>query len=187
MGDSASVGFLAASSIIGAGTSFSSAYTQSQAIKSQAGFEKGQAEFNSHLADLNAAGAKVRGEKLYSQYNKKVKQTIGSQRAAYAAQGIDVTSGSAHEVQTDTRRVGDLDLMTIKNNAWQEAWGYKTQALQDTMRGNFTSLASDYAAKNTLLAGGLSSLSYGLQGASYLSKGPSVSDRYSTQYPLPGE
>ena len=35
------------------------------------------------------------------------------------------------DVQRDTMALGELDALTIRNNAAREAWGYQTQALQD--------------------------------------------------------
>ena len=62
------------------------------------------------------------------QQRTKTAQLIGSQRAALASQGGDVDSGSPLDIQSDTARAGEFDAQTIRNNAAQQAYGYRLQA-----------------------------------------------------------
>jgi len=53
---------------------------------------------------------------------------IGTQRTAQAANGGLVDSGSNAILQQDTAQLGELDALTISNNAAREAYGYQVEA-----------------------------------------------------------
>lgn len=91
------------------------------------------ADWNAQVADLQAKDAVVRGAHDESRFREGVNQMIGSQRSGIAASGVDVNSGSAVDVQADTRHLGELDALTIRTNAAREAWGYQVQG-QDLRR-----------------------------------------------------
>lgn len=141
----------------------SNAFSQSRSQSSQAEYEKQAFETNVKLSEIQADDAIRKGDREASQYKKKVKGTIGAQRAAYAAQGIDVGTGSASEIQEDTAAVGAENELMIKNNAWREAFGYRVQANEYATKAKFTKLAGDAASRSTLVTGGLNALSYGMK------------------------
>lgn len=136
-----------------------SAINQAGSIKAQGIYEKSQYDINSRFARLQAEDAEARGNQNSANLKKNVKKTIGSQRAALAAQGIEVDTGSAAEVQTDTAILGAMDAMTIRNNAHREAFGYRVQASDYARRGELTLQSAKQQAKSTILTGGLKSLS----------------------------
>lgn len=162
--------WMAGSSIGQIGTTLAGSYANSQAIEASGAFQKQQFEFNKQLADLQAGDALTRGYKAAGQYQKKARGVIGSQRTSLAAQGVDVGVGSAADVQRDTLKLSEIDAMTIKNNAWQEAWGFKMQALDLSGKAQFAGISSRFEANNTLLAGGMKSLAYAGEAGYYASK-----------------
>lgn len=162
MGQGAAAG---AGSFASGATALAGAYSQSQAMEAQAIYQKTQSEMNAKLADMQAADAIKRGNKNAAQVGKNAKRVLGAQRAALAAQGIDIDSGSAADVQQDTEVLSAMDQMTVKNNAWKEAWGFKVQALNTRAEGDWAMAAGQQAARNTLLTGGMNALSYTAQGA----------------------
>lgn len=85
-------------------------------------------DYNAGVAELQAADAVARGGLDQSLSRQQTKQVIGSQRAGQAAGNIDVSMGSALDVQGDAVFLGELDAHTIANNAAREAWGYKVEA-----------------------------------------------------------
>lgn len=85
---------------------------------------------NAAFADAAANDAIKRGEFEADQSRIDTRGMIGAQRAGFAANGVDVNSGSAADIQDDTAALGELDALTIKNNAAREAWGYRTQSQQ---------------------------------------------------------
>ena len=81
---------------------------------------------------------------------------IGAQRAAAAAQGLDPDSGSASELTTETHQLGELDTLTLQNNAAREAFGYKVEAAQHKEVGRQSRRAGRSGALTTLLTGAAS-------------------------------
>jgi len=137
---------------------------QSNAIKAQGEFQKKQSEFNSKIAELQARDAIRRGEKEVKKKRQSIKQIIGAQRAAFAAQGVEIDSGSALFVQQSTRHVGEMDIITIRNNAFKEAWGYKIDAIKQTAAGAFSTAAAQFKSGQSILTGTAGFTSFTLQG-----------------------
>jgi len=104
---------------------------QREAAESQAELS----DFNAQVATLQAEDAIVRGQDEEQRFRTRVRSAIGAQRAGFAAGNIDVSSGSAVDVQADTAFLGEMDALTIRTNAAREAWGFKVQAEDLTRRG----------------------------------------------------
>jgi hypothetical protein len=139
------------------------------------------ADFNAHVADLQSQDAIDRGAQAESRYRAQVKGFIGSQRAGFAASNVDVGFGSAVDVQADTAFTGELDALTIRNNAAREAWGYSVQsydyqqqaaidrkaAANQIAAGEQAKSASNFNIATTLLTGGSSlAMKYGFDRSS---------------------
>lgn len=97
---------------------------QQAAAESQAQLD----EANAQVADEQAQDTLARGTLQENQFRTQVKGVIGSQRANFAADNVDVSFGSAVDVQADAAKLGELDAQTIKNNAARAAWGYQVQS-----------------------------------------------------------
>lgn len=138
-----------------------SAYQQSEAQVMQGEYQKSMFEMNARLAGVNAEDALARGNEQASRMRSKGKSIEASQRAALAAQGISVEDGSAAETLAQTKMFSELDVMTIKNNAWREAWGYKNQAIEYESRSRFASRGARTESQASLLTGGLRAIDYG--------------------------
>ena len=89
---------------------------------------------------------------------------IGTQRAGFAANGIDVNIGSAGLVQDDTAQFGELDALTIMNNAAREAYGYKTQAVDQRQQGKLAKYQAKMSAIGSILGGAEKAASLGAGG-----------------------
>lgn len=142
--------------------SFANQRQQAGAVLAQGQYNKRLDDFNAHLADLQAQDAIARGAQAETIQRQRTGQIVGAQRASFAAQGIDANTGSATDVQSDTARIGELDALTIRNNAAREAWGYQTTGFNERQQG----LLTERSAANT--AAGIRASSYGtlLTGAS---------------------
>lgn len=152
MGDSA--GYLMVGALVGqAASSLLTAGAQSTSLRMQGQYQEQIYKLNSRLAELNAQDALDRGDLKIQQYGSAVKKLVGSQRASFAAQGIDVNSGSAKEVQNNTQYQARLSELTIRNNAFREAWGYKIEAITSSAKGEFTNISSNFNANTTMLSG----------------------------------
>ena len=120
--------------------------------------------FNAQFYDIQAQDAIRRGDVEAIKYGQQARKFQGSQKAMLAAQGIDVSSGSALDIQNETSRIAVEDMRNIRNNAWREAFGFKAQAEQANIQGNMAYSTAQVQAKQTMVAGGISSISQGLKG-----------------------
>jgi len=125
------------------------AYSQYQAGRTNDIF----ATTNAAGADYQAKDALSRGKTAVARHRERVSQLLASQRVGYAAQGIRIDDGSALEVQQDTAQQAELDVLTIKNNAAMEAFGYRAQARDYRVQGKLGKIAARGEATNTLLTG----------------------------------
>jgi hypothetical protein len=128
----------------------SSAYSGHQAGK----LNDSMARFNAKIADMQAADAMQRAGVDEVKLRNNVQSTLATQRAGYASQGVVVDQDTAAELARQTAAMRDVDVMTIRNNARQEAWGYKVQAINDRLGGLFGRLTADNQARQTLLTSG---------------------------------
>lgn len=134
---------------------------QSSAQKSEGAFQSQQLTANSRIANLQADDAIFRGDRDAKDHKADVKRLIGAQRAAAGAQGIEVNSGSALDVQADAAGEGEIDALTIKNNAFREAWGYRVQASDYQTQAEFAKLSASNKSRNTILTTGMNIISTG--------------------------
>jgi len=148
-GVAVSMGALSALASIG------SAYAQSQAMRAKASFDDKMAEINMRFSDLRGADALARAEKDVRRRRVEAKKTIGSQRASFGAQGIALNDGTALEAQEETAAFAASDVLTIRNNAWREAWGYKVAAFTGQTATMMESSGIRFSAGQTLLTGGI--------------------------------
>jgi hypothetical protein len=143
---------------IGTGLQAYSAYQQSQATQEAYDRQAEIAEMNADYAREQAADALSRGRRKADDYRERAEQLQGQQRAGFAAGNIDLSSGSALEIQANTEYLAREDAEIIKENAAREAKGYVAQARNAAARGElYEQRASNespaLAAGTTLLSG----------------------------------
>lgn len=163
MGATAGTQLLVASAASSASAGIGSAITSGNAAKSSADYQASVARTNATMAQMAADDAIRRGDINASKVRKQTKRAIGAQRAAFAAQGIEVDTGSAADVVDDTRSIGATEMITVKNNATLEAFGYKVQASQDTLAGKFAQITGRSAQRSSIITGGLTAVRAGLE------------------------
>jgi len=160
MGSSA--GALADLYLISAGasaaTGLASSIQQAGLLRAQGRLESAVSDRNARFASLQAEDAIKRGEIEVGRYGQQVRQIQSDQTVAAAAQGLDPTAGSPAEISEDTGRIGALDMLTIRNNAAREAFGYEVEASEHRGRSRMARKGSKLAGRSTLITGGLSFL-----------------------------
>lgn len=147
-----------AASITGAGSvasSFISSSADTNTRNTQADIEAGNLNFNARLAEIQARSAEVRGARESKEELTKTNLLIGRQRARLAAQGIEIDSGSALDIQVETAGLGAVDALTIRNNAFREAAGFRIEAINQKGAAERKLLAAKAAARGSLLTQGL--------------------------------
>jgi len=140
--------------------------TEAANIKKRADYQTRVANTNARLSEIQAGEAYRKGDENVQKISKLKTQVLGSQRAAFAAQGLEVGSGSAADIQAETEKYAELDIITAKNNAWKEAWGYKVSALQSTLQGEFIQSGAAQDAQATIAAGNLGLITSGIKAVS---------------------
>ncbi len=130
-------------------------YSKSQSIRAQGSFAQSQSNLNARMAQLQAQDATLRADREAGLQSYRTKRLLGAQRAALAAQGVDVGAGSALMAKEETAAMGALDAETIRRNGIMESLGFQMQAASDVTQGRMSRLASRNAARSTILTGGL--------------------------------
>ncbi|WP_334157923.1 hypothetical protein [Oryzomicrobium sp.] len=116
-----------AMAIGGALTGAMGAYSAAKSQKSALQFQADIAGINARIAELGAQSALAQGERQIGALTLKAGQVKSGQRAAMAANGIDLGVGNAAEVQASTDIMKEIDANTVNSNAVRSAWGYRTQ------------------------------------------------------------
>lgn len=139
---------LAAFGLQAAGTTYSAVSQYYQAK-----WAKQLGEYNAKVSEMQAGFAVQRGESMAKRQRMQTELMIGAQRASYAAQNVSVDDGIALEVQADTAYWGEIDALTIRNNAALEAWGYKQSALNSRIQGQMAYAKGISDSVGTILGG----------------------------------
>ncbi len=134
------------------------------------------AQQNAELDDYRAAQAATIGAVQEDQHRAKVRQMVGSQRASLAANGLDLGSGTAADMVDETQAAGEVDALTIRFNAMNEAWGYRTSAVNERNGGKFAKWAGKREATGAYLSTAASVASQGSSayGSGTFSKKPAT-------------
>ena len=118
--------------IMGGATKAAGAYNASSAQRSSLNYQASVAANNAQLATDKASVATDNGQIAVENQDLKTAQTYGMQRANLGANGVDMGQGSALDLLTSTKLMGERDADQLQTNALREAWGYSTQAADDT-------------------------------------------------------
>lgn len=112
----------------GAFTAVVGAYASMQANRYQARI----ADSNARLAELGAQAALLQGQHQEMTSRLATANLKSTQRAGFAANGVDLGEGSAARTLTSTDLLGEVDAQTIHANSVRAAFGYRTQSLSYT-------------------------------------------------------
>lgn len=141
-----------AQGVAGASAAKQAAAAQQQQYNAQAAEQNYQAQItinNQTTATQNADVTMAAGEQQADNEGLKSRANAGAIKAGQAASGVDVNSGSAVDVQTSAREVGQLDALTVRSNAAREAYGYQVAASNYGAQAQ----ADTYAGENDVIAG----------------------------------
>lgn len=79
------------------------------------------AEANAKMAELQAQSEIASGQREEQKVRLNTAQLKGAQRASMAANGIDLGEGTANQIQTSTDYMGEVDALTVRQNAVKNA------------------------------------------------------------------
>lgn len=102
-------------------------------LSAVSGYKAAQAQnkaaaYNAQVSEMEAASTLEAGQKDEARKRMETAQLVGRQKAVLAAQGVDIGSGTSLDIMQGTKDVGDMDAMTIRQNAIQRANALRTQA-----------------------------------------------------------
>lgn len=142
----------------GAASSVVGSYFSARSQQLQANGAAAIADINAGQSELAAQQELRRGETAAAAASQRAGQVKGAQRAALAANGIDLGSGSAAEVLTSTDLAKENDVNMITANAVRAAWGQRQQATNFenealTKRASAKSISPFMAGATSLLGG----------------------------------
>ncbi len=148
----------AALSAAGLGASAMTAGTAATALSAGGSFLSGvgdaqKALFAAKIAEANAINARRAGQSEEEASKLKYGALEAEQKAAQAANGIQVDSGSAEAVRRSTATIGSLDAAMLHYNALKDSYAYRAQAAQDRKQAVMSVVGGALDAGNTILSG----------------------------------
>lgn len=123
-----------------AGLQLAGGYFASQNIRETAELNREIAEMNAGFADLDAYDAEAEGLSEVARYQSTIEKVLGEQRAIAAAQGVDLSFGTAGAVHEEDKFNAELNKMELQKRAQESALGYTRQA-RDIRLGSDLELA----------------------------------------------
>ncbi|MCD7740191.1 MAG: hypothetical protein LUH11_02460 [Candidatus Gastranaerophilales bacterium] len=125
-----------------------SSVQQGNAQKAQYEYQAQIAKQNAQIAQNNADQKRQEGIEESRLQRMKTLQAVGSQQAAMAANGIDVSSGTALDIVEDTAAMGELDALTTRYNYETQALAYEQEANNYNNQSNLDTFAAQNAYKS---------------------------------------
>ena len=111
-----------------AGLQLAGGYFASQNIRETAELNREIAEMNARFAEWDAYDAEMEGLSELARYQATIDKVLGEQRAIAAAQGVDLSFGTAGAVHEEDKFVSELNKMELQKRAQESALGYTRQA-----------------------------------------------------------
>lgn len=122
----------------------------------QARYQEKVAAQNAQLNARAAEDAIERGNRAETMRRLQTVQERGSAAASLAGQGFNVGSGSALTRQSDIGAMGDIEALTIRNNAAREAYQIRVQGHAQAAESAGQIAASKNNAMSSLISGAAS-------------------------------
>jgi hypothetical protein len=139
--------------MLSTGISMASKLAESSAQQDQANYEAAVARNNQQIATNNAADATRRAELEAQRVSRNAASTVGSQRAAFAAKGLDISDGTPGDIIDQTNFFGKVDTETARYNGKVEAWNKLSQASNYGAQAKASSAKADGLGTSGLLSG----------------------------------
>lgn len=126
--------------VVGAAGTLESGLYQSQVAANNAKTSEQNAVYAAQAGEQQAAATSLKGAAQDAQI-----------KAGIAANGVDVNTGSALDVQVGERETNKLNAEDVLNNADLQAYGYRTQAANDNAQSQQDVIGAVASSAGTLL------------------------------------
>lgn len=120
------------------------------------------AKNNALIHGRNSDQALVEGQSEESRHRYKTAQLVGAQKAAQAANGVDVAFGSPVDVRTESATMGDYDALMIRYNSAKDAYGERLKAADSLAEAKMQRAAGRFALAKSFI-GAASSIVGGMK------------------------
>lgn len=157
------------SSAIGGYYAAKSAQYQEQSQASTLQFQSGMDAINASQEELSAQSIQEAGKTQVEQYTMRAGQQAAASQVQTAAQGVDLSSGSAVEQRASQALVKDIDVNSINSNTARAAAADRTQATNYSNQSLLAGVsASNLRASASTISPGLALTTSLLNSASQL-------------------
>lgn len=130
--------------------------------KSNLKFQADMQEISARMSERSAQSALQQGQRQASAISLRAGHLKSSQRTAMSANGVDLGTGNAAELQASTDIMKEIDMNTAEANGIRAAWGYRTQAVnaqnEALMKRASAGSISPFGAMGSSLLGGATSV-----------------------------
>jgi hypothetical protein len=126
---------------------------QAKQARDAGAYDAAVASNNAALAGRAAADEKARGQREQNQLGREIRATIGAQRVALAAAGVDPGAGSSTAVLESTMRDAQVDVESLDLNTSRAVFQYGAQAAQWRQQGRVARYVGRQQAIGSLLTG----------------------------------
>lgn len=151
---SAAIGSMGWMQGISLGTTVLGGITSANAARQEGAIAQQVANNNATIMEYQATDAKRRADEEAIAIRRKASQLSGTQRAAMAARGLDLTGGTPAQLLGETDFFGEQDVQTARYNGEVEAWGKRASASNTRAGGAAAAAAGRTQAFSTLLTTG---------------------------------
>jgi len=122
----------------------------------QGRFKKGVSKYNARVAENEAQNTRNVATESENIQRRKTAELLSKQKAQLGAGNIDLTSGSALQLQEDTVALGEADALRIRSNADAKVSSLNTGAELTRRQGDYAVIAGRNNAVGTVLSGSAS-------------------------------
>jgi len=119
----------------------------------QGKYRKGVAEYNARVDENRAQETRRAGVEAENIQRQKTAQLLAKQRAQLGAANVELSSGSALQLQEDTVTLGEADALRIRSNFEAKARSLETGASLTLSQGEAAESAGVSGAGGTILSG----------------------------------
>lgn len=136
---------------------------QAEQIRANARLTERIGQMNARFAEIDAYEAEKMGYSEAARYQSVVDDVISDQRTIMAANNIDITEGTAKELQEESRLTGFLNTLDLQKAARAKALGLKIEASNMRLGVDLNRIQSDINADASVRAGVMGAARYGVE------------------------
>ncbi len=115
--------------------------------------KKATAAYNSRVSENDAQNLRNQATEAENTLRSKTARLVSKQRAQLGAANIDLSSGSALQLQEDTLTLGEADALRIRNTGDSQFTSSMQQSELETAKGDFAETQGNFNIAGSLLSG----------------------------------